>query len=241
MSELRGARPSPLLLAVSALFVACLMTSNVIAAKLVTIGPATVPAAIVLFPLAYLFGDVLTEVWGYAVARMVIWAGFLANALAAGFIAIAVALPPASIYPGQPAFAQVLDQTPRLVGASLIAYLCGEFLNSFVLAKLKVFTRGRFLWMRTIGSTVIGQGVDSIVFITLAFIGTAASGDIPVIVRDVWVIKVVYEVLATPLTYVIVTVCKRVEGIDVFDRDTSFAPVSLRGASRLLGRAAVGS
>ena len=225
-------RVSPLLLGVSALFVACLVTSNVIAGKLVTVGPATVTGAIAVFPLAYLFGDVLTEVWGYRVARTVIWTGFLANAMAVAFIAVAVALPAAPGPVDQQSFATVLDQTPRLVGASLVAYLCGEFLNSFVLAKLKLATKGRLLWTRTIGSTLIGQGVDSAVFITLAFAGLLPASVVVTIIRDLWIIKVLYEIAATPLTYAIVTVCKRVEGIDTFDRDTNFAPVPLRGLRR---------
>jgi uncharacterized integral membrane protein (TIGR00697 family) len=231
-----GTRFSPLLLGISALFVACLVTSNVIAVKVVQLGPATVTGAIVLFPLAYLFGDVLTEVWGYAVTRMVIWTGFFANAVAVIFIAIAVALPPASAYQDQGAFSSVLGQTPRLVAASFVAYLCGEFLNSFVLAKMKLFTSGRFLWSRTIGSTVIGQGVDSIIFISLAFAGTLPASVVLTIIRDLWIIKILYEILATPLTYAIVTLCKRVEGIDTYDRHTWFAPVSLRGARRLVNR-----
>lgn len=229
-------RFSPLLLGVSALFVACLVTSNVIAVKVVRIGPATVTGAIALFPLTYLFGDVLTEVWGYAVARTVIWTGFLANAVSVLFVSIAVALPADPSYPDQAAYASILGQSPRLVAASFIAYLCGEFLNSFVLAKLKLATRGRFLWTRTIGSTLVGQGVDSVIFVSLAFAGRLPSSVVLTIVFDLWVIKVLYEIVATPLTYAIVTACKRIEGVDTFDRQTSFAPVSLRGVRRLLAR-----
>src|SRR5207302_10852975 len=133
------------------LFVATLVTSNIIAVKVASVGPLTVPAAIVIFPLAYLFGDVLTEVWGYRVARTVIWSGFLANLVVVLFIAAAVAIPADSHYTDQTAYARVLGQTPRLVVASLVAYLAGEFLNAFVLARLKVATNGRLLWTRTIG------------------------------------------------------------------------------------------
>jgi uncharacterized integral membrane protein (TIGR00697 family) len=222
----RGA--SPLLLGIAALFVATLVASNIIAVKVADVGPLTVPAAIVVFPLAYLFGDVLTEVWGYATARAVIWTGFLANIVVVLFIAAAIAIPADSHFPDQAAYARILGQTPRLVLASLTAYLCGEFLNAFVLARLKIFTNGRFLWMRTIGSTVIGQGVDSAVFITLAFAGVQPWSLLVVIIRDLWIVKVVYEILATPLTYAIVTFLKRVEGVDSYDRNTSFAPVPLR-------------
>jgi uncharacterized integral membrane protein (TIGR00697 family) len=208
--------------------VATLVASNIIAVKVADVGPLTVPAAIVIFPLAYLFGDVLTEVWGYATARAVIWTGFLANIVVVLFIAAAIAIPADSHFPDQAAYARILGQTPRLVLASLAAYLCGEFLNAFVLARLKIFTNGRFLWMRTIGSTVIGQGVDSAVFITLAFAGVQPWSLLLVIIRDLWIVKVAYEILATPVTYAIVTFLKRVEGVDTYDRNTSFAPLPLR-------------
>ncbi len=219
--------PSPLLLVVAALFVATLVTSNIIAVKVASVGPLTVPAAIVIFPLAYLFGDVLTEVWGYSVARAVIWSGFLANIVVVLFIAAAVAIPADSHYPDQAAYARVLGQTPRLVLASLVAYLIGEFLNAFVLARLKVATNGRFLWVRTIGSTLIGQGVDSFVFVSLAFAGVQPYSLLLVIIRDLWLVKVAYEVAATPLTYAIVTALKRIEGVDAFDRTTRFSPIPL--------------
>jgi len=219
---------SPLLIATSSLFVACLVTSNIIAVKVASLGPFSVPAAIVIFPLAYLFGDVLTEVWGYRTARAVIWSGFLANIVVVLFIAAAIAVPADSHYTDQPAYARVLGETPRIVLASLIAYLAGEFLNAFVLARLKVITRGRLLWTRTIGSTLVGQGVDSALFVTIAFAGVQPWSLLLVIIRDLWVLKVVYEVIATPLTYAIVTVLKRVEGVDAFDSTTSFAPIPLR-------------
>ena len=225
----RPPRFSPLLLGITALFVGCLVTSNIIAVKVVRFGPLTAPAAIALFPLVYLFGDVLTEVWGYAVARLVIWTGFLANIVAVAFIAIAIVLPSDPSFHGQAAFARILGQSPRLVMASLVAYLCGEFLNSFVLAKLKLATRGRFLWTRTIGSTVAGQGVDSAIFLSLGFLGTLPGSVVLTSIGSVWLLKVLYEVAATPLTYLIITVAKRVEGVDTYDRDTSFAPVRLAG------------
>lgn len=234
-----GRTPSPLLLAVSALFVATLVASNIIAVKIAAVGPFSVPAAIVIFPLAYLFGDVLTEVWGYRVARAVIWTGFLANIVVVLFIAAAIAIPSDPHYPDQAAYARVLGESPRLVAASLTAYLLGEFLNAFVLARLKVATRGRMLWTRTIGSTLVGQGVDSAVFISLAFAGTQPWSLLIVIIRDVWVVKVLYEIIATPITYALVTFLKRVEGVDAYDRDTRFAPIPLaslrsrvRGAPR---------
>lgn len=230
--------PSPLLIVVASLFVATLVTSNIIAVKVASVGPLTVPAAIVIFPLAYLFGDVLTEVWGYSVARAVIWSGFLANIVVVLFIAAAIAVPADSHYGDQAAYARVLGQSPRLVLASLVAYLCGEFLNAFVLARLKVATDGRFLWARTIGSTLAGQGVDSAIFVTLAFAGVQPWALLLVIIRDLWLLKVAYEVAATPITYVIVTFLKRIEGVDTYDRNTRFAPVPLRGLRTLVKGAA---
>jgi uncharacterized integral membrane protein (TIGR00697 family) len=159
----------------------------------------------------------------------VIWTGFLANIVAVAFIAIAIVLPSDPSFHGQAAFARILGQSPRLVMASLVAYLCGEFLNSFVLAKLKLATRGRFLWTRTIGSTVAGQGVDSAIFLSLGFLGTLPGSVVLTSIGSVWLLKVLYEVAATPLTYLIITVAKRVEGVDTYDRDTSFAPVRLAG------------
>jgi uncharacterized integral membrane protein (TIGR00697 family) len=198
-----------------------------------------VPAAIVVFPLAYLFGDVLTEVWGYGVARVVIWSGFLANIVVVLFIAAAIAIPADPHYGDQAAYARVLGQAPRIVAASLVAYLVGEFLNAFVLARLKLVTNGRWLWTRTIGSTLVGQGFDSAIFISIAFSGLQPWSLLLVVIRDLWVVKVAYEVIATPLTYAIVTVLKRIEGIDTFDRGTRFAPIALgplrtqlRGAAR---------
>jgi len=219
--------PSPLLLSVAALFVATLVASNIIAVKVADVGPLTVPAAIVIFPLAYLFGDVLTEVWGYATARMVIWTGFAANIVAVCFIAIAVAVPSSPAYPNGGAYSAILGMTPRIVIASLVAYLCGEFLNSFVLAKLKIATRGRMLWTRTIGSTLLGQGVDTVIFISIAFAGVLPFPVLRTVIRDQWLLKVMYEIAATPLTYAVVTWLKRREGVDAYDRATNFNP--LRG------------
>ncbi len=233
MSEPTRPQPaiSPRLLLVAGLFVATLVTSNIVAVKLAALGPFTVPAAIVIFPLSYLFGDVLTEVWGYATARVVIWTGFAANIVAVCFVAIAVAVPSSPAYSDGNAYSAVLSMTPRLVVASLVAYLCGEFLNSFVLAKLKLATRGRMLWTRTIGSTLIGQGVDTVIFISIAFAGTLPFPVLRTVIRDQWILKVLYEIAATPLTYAVVTWLKRREGIDAYDRHTDFNPLALRGVT----------
>lgn len=219
---------------ITAVFVTTLVTSNIIAVKVVYIAGLYLPAAVILFPIAYIFGDVLTEVYGYARARQVIWTGFFCNLLAVIAIWIAGQLPAApfwSLAPfttpqaAQQAYQAILGFTPRLLAASFIAYLIGEFLNSIVLAKLKVKTNGRFLWVRTIGSTIIGQGADSAVFITIAFGGIFPTGDLGRAILSQWLFKVVYETLATPLTYWVVNTLKRVEHEDYFDRDTNFTPV----------------
>jgi uncharacterized integral membrane protein (TIGR00697 family) len=228
------ARVRAALICTASLFVAVLVTSNILASKVVQIGPLTLTGAIVLFPLAYLFGDVLTEVWGYATSRIVIWSGFLANLVVVAFIAAAIALPSAPAYSGQAAYVAVLGSTPRLVAASFVAYLIGEFVNSYLMARLKVVTSGRLLWTRTIGSTVVGQGLDSLIFTSLAFVGVLPGGVVVGIILSNWVVKVGYEVAATPLTYLVVNWLKRLRGVDVFDRDTNFAPVPLRGVAQLV-------
>ena len=220
---------------VTAIFVTCLITANIIAVKLIDVGGLILPAAIIIFPVAYIVGDVLTEVYGYARARQVIWIGFVCNLIAVVAIAIAGALPPASFWaPNQAAYETILGFTPRLLAASFAAYLVGEFLNSYVLARMKVATNGRYLWMRTIGSTLIGQFADSAVFITLGLVQVTAlppalQGTLPpqallntILVQ--WLVKSAYEILATPLTYVVVNRLKRAEGVDVFDFETDFSP-----------------
>jgi uncharacterized integral membrane protein (TIGR00697 family) len=209
-------------------FVTCLVTANIIAVKIFALAPGWyVPAGIVIFPLSYLFGDVLTEVYGYAAARRVIWLGFACNLLAVVAIAVGSALPAAPFWHDQGAYATILGFAPRLLFASFCAYLAGEFVNSFVLAKLKIATGGRWLWTRTIGSTFVGEGIDTVIFLTLAF---GISGILPAdaLVRAIliqWAIKVVYEIVATPFTYAIVGYLKRREGQDPFDTATNFSPI----------------
>jgi uncharacterized integral membrane protein (TIGR00697 family) len=214
-------------IACTALFITCLLTANVTASKLVAAGSLTLTAGIVLFPISYIVGDVLTEVWGYAATRKVIWLGFACNALMVAAIWAGGALPPAPFWKGQAAYDEILGQAPRILVASFIAYLIGEFANAYVLARLKIATAGRWLWVRTIGSTVVGEGLDSLVFVTLAFTGTVASGSLVVIVINQWLIKVVYEGLATPLTYAAVGWLKSRERLDTFDLDTDFNPLKL--------------
>ncbi|MCD6289374.1 MAG: queuosine precursor transporter [Anaerolineae bacterium] len=209
---------------VTAVFVTCLITANIIAVKIIDVGGIIVPAAVIIFPISYIFGDILTEVYGYSRSRQVIWIGFGCNALAVLAIAIGGWLPPARFWEAQDAYMRILGYSPRLLGASFAAYLVGEFLNSFVLAKMKIATRGRWLWTRTIGSTLVGEGADSLVFITLAFIGTMAAGQLLRMVVTQWLFKCAYEALATPLTYAVVRALKRAEREDYYDYETDFNP-----------------
>jgi len=213
---------------ITAVFVTALVTANIIAVKLVSVFGLILPAAVVIFPVSYIFGDILTEVYGYRLARRVIWLGFFCNLLAVIAIWLGQVLPAASFWDAQAAYERILGYTPRLLIASFLAYLVGEFANAFVLAKMKIATQGRWLWTRTIGSTLIGQGLDSLVFITLAFIGTIPPEGLVTAIITQWLFKTGYEILATPLTYAIVTQLKRIEEMDTYDYDTRFNPVLLR-------------
>ena len=221
---------------VMAAFVAILLLSNVIGAGKVAVvtlplvGPWPFGAGILFFPVSYVIGDVLTEVYGYARARRVIWAGFAATVFMAFMAWVVVALPPAPSWGNQAAYETVFGQVPRIVFASICAFWAGEFVNSYVLARMKLWTGGRHLWSRTIGSTVVGQAVDSAIFYPLAFLG--AAGWTPRLVLVVlvtqWALKVGWEVVLTPVTYAVVGWLKRAEGLDVFDAGTDFSPFSLR-------------
>ena len=210
------------LVIITTLFITCLITANVIAVKIISLGPFILPAAIFVFPLSYIFGDVLTEVYGYRQARKVIWLGFACNLIFVIFAWIGQILPPASFWAGQKAYESILGYTPRLLTASFLGYLAGEFVNSFILARMKILTRGRWLWSRTIGSTVFGQGLDTAIFITIAFAGTPSF--VPIMMLYHWLAKTVIEAAATPLTYVIVNFLKKKEAIDTYDYETNFNP-----------------
>ena len=213
---------------VTGLFVTVLIISNIVAVKLVSIGPLVVTAAIVLFPISYIVADVLTEVYGYAVARRTIWIGFLCNLVAVVAIMLGGLLPPAPFWQQQEAYEAILGYSARLLAASFVAYLGGEFLNAFVLAKLKVRTSGRHLWLRTISSTVVGQALDSVLFVVVAFGGVLPADALVATMAAQWAAKVLYETAATPLTYLVVRFLKRSEGVDHYDRDTRFSPLALR-------------
>jgi len=210
---------------IAALFVTCLITANITAVKLVNLFGFILPAGTLIFPLSYIIGDVLTEVYGYRQARRVIWLGFFCNFVTVVAIWMGQILPPASFWHGQGAYERVLGYTPRLLFASFLAYLVGEFANSFVLAKMKIATKGRWLWLRTIGSTLLGQGLDSLVFITLAFVGTVPLRALLLAIVTQWLAKSIYEAAVTPLTYAVVNFLKREEGLDVYDHDTRFNPL----------------
>jgi hypothetical protein len=217
-----------LLVVLAALFVTLLITSNIIVVKIVLIWGRVLPAAIVLFPITYILGDVLTEVYGFRIARRVIWLGFLCNAIAVAGIWIGGLLPAvgAPVWDAQDAYQTIFGQTPRVLVSSFAGYLVGEFTNSMVLSRMKVATGGRWLWTRTIGSTIVGQGVDSAVFILAAFAGVIPGSILVEMLLTQWAVKVLYEAVATPATYAVVTYVKRREGIDTYDRDVSLNPLA---------------
>lgn len=210
--------------ALAALFITCLITANILIVKQIAIGNILIPAAIIIFPISYICGDVLTEVYGYKQARLVIWLGFICNLIAVIAFWIGGLLPPAPVFEAQSAYERILGNTPRFLAASFAAYLAGEFANSFVLARMKVATRGRWLWTRTIGSTLAGQGIDTVIVLTIAFVGVLPSSVLGIMILGHWLLKSAYEIIATPLTYVVVNYLKRKENIDVYDYKTNFNP-----------------
>jgi queuosine precursor transporter len=213
---------------VMAAFVTVLLCANLIgAAKVASVGGFVFGAGVLFFPLSYVFGDVLTEVYGYARARKVVWAGFGALFFASFMSFAVLAFPPAPGWPNQAAYETVFGSTPRIVLASLIAYFAGEFTNSFVLAKMKLATNGKYLFTRTIGSTIAGEAVDSAIFYPLAFLGVWTTELVIKVMISNYLIKVGWEVVITPLTYRLVSFLKRAENEDYFDRDTNFTPFSL--------------
>lgn len=214
-------------------FVVILLISNLVGQKIVDLGTLNLglftftirlSGAQVLFPITYIFGDIFTEVYGYAGSRRAIWVGFFSSALMALIGLLIVWLPPSPDWHNQAAFESVFYVAPRFIAASLIAYWCGEFTNSFVMAKMKIWSQGRHLWMRTIGSTVAGQAVDTVVIMTLAFAFTAPWRNIGELIVSGYIAKVLYEAAATPLTYLIVNGLKRAEGVDIYDTETDFSP-----------------
>lgn len=222
--DLRSFRYFDLMLSV---FIVILLISNLVGQKICAFGPFRISGAQLLFPITYIFGDIFTEVYGYAASRRAIWLGFFASGLMAVMGMVTVALPAAPDWPNQQAFATVFNFVPRLVIASLIAYWAGEFANSYVMAKMKLVTEGRYLWTRTIGSTVVGQFVDTVVLMLIAFGGSLSWPLVVNLIVSGYLGKVAYEVLMTPATYAVVAWLKRVEKVNVFDYSTNFSPFKL--------------
>lgn len=213
---------------ISVLFVTVLLISNVASAKIVDFGWFTFDGGTLLFPLSYIFGDILTEVYGYKRSRHVIWLGFFSALLMSIVFIIVGKLPSAQGWDNQAAYDAILGLTPRIVLASLVAYFCGEFSNSFVLAKMKIWTKGKWLWTRTIGSTVVGELVDSTIFIMVAFAGLLSPALILTLIISNYIFKTSIEIIFTPVTYRVVSFLKGKEQEDYYDNDTNFNPFAIK-------------
>lgn len=210
------------------LFAACLLLSNILASKIMMIGSWSAPAGVLIFPLAYIINDVLVEVWGYQKARVIIWAGFGVNVLAVLFFTLAISVTAAPFWQNQEAFATILGSTPRIVAASMLAYLLGSFLNAYVMSKFKVLTKGKGFSIRAIVSTLIGEGADSMIFISIAFAGIFPVKVILGMILTQALLKTVYEIAVLPLTIWTVNKVKKIEGIDTFDYAVSYNPFRLK-------------
>jgi hypothetical protein len=219
---------SVLFLLAGVLFAACLLISNILASKIIMIGPWSAPAGVLIFPLAYIINDVIVEVWGYAKARLIIWAGFGVNVLAALFFMLAIVMPAAPFYEGQDAFQVILGSSVRIVVASLMAYVVGSFLNAYVMSKFKLMTKGKGFSLRAIASTMVGEGADSMIFISIAFVGIFPLPVILGMIVTQALLKTAYEIIVLPLTILAVKKVKVIEGVDTFDEETSYNPFSLR-------------
>lgn len=216
---------SKIFMIITVIYVTCLLLSNLIAGKMWAIGSVTLPAAVMLFPITYIFGDVFTEVYGFRSARIIIWLGFACSFFAVVVYMTAIALPHPEFWTGQEAYEVVLGTTPRVFAASFIGYLFGEFSNSMVLSKLKIATKGKKLWMRTILSTLVGEGFDSVIFVTVSFWGTMDNGTILRMILFQYLFKVCYEVILTPVTYKVVAYLKEKEKMDTYDYDVKYRPL----------------
>ena len=212
------------LTAIAVIFVAVLLISNVASSKILKLGPFDFDGGTILFPLSYIFGDILTEVYGYKRIRKIIWLGLLMNVLMAVVFMIVAWLPPSADWPNQDAYMAILGWTPRIVLASVIAYFVGEFSNSYILAKIKIWMNGRKLWIRTITSTIVGEGFDTIIFVMVAFYGVLPKELLIAVVVSNYIFKVGVEVIFTPITYLVVGYLKKSEGVDVYDKGTNFNP-----------------
>jgi len=212
---------------IAILFVAVLMISNTVAVKLFQLGPFFFAGAIMIFPISYVFGDILTEVYGYRASRRIIWAGFISVMAMSIVYYLVQLLPPAPFWPDQKAYESILGMVPRIVLGSIVGYFVGEFSNSYILSKLKIKTNGRHLWVRTISSTIVGEALDTTLFVTIAFGGLIPWNNLFSIMISGYVAKVLIEVLLTPVTYAVVKKLKQLEGIDVYDRGVNYNPFSV--------------
>ena len=212
---------------ISSFFVAMLLISNIVATKLISLGPFIFTGGIIVFPITYIFSDILTEVYGYARSRKIIWTGFFSLILMSIILWIVNILPPAPAWPNQDAYTTILGTIPKIVVASIIGYWAGEFANSYVLAKLKILTKGKYLWMRTIGSTIVGEGIDTLLCVLIGFAGTIPLKVLIIAVFSSYIFKVLYEILATPATYKIVSFLKKKEHCDAVDKRTNFNPFKM--------------
>ncbi len=210
------------------LFTACLIIANIIAVKIVEVGPLALPASIIIFPVTYILNDVIAEVWGFKKARLIIWSGLAMNALLALFFWLSIVLPPASFWSDQQPFARILGSTPRLVLASFAAYLTGSFLNAFVMSRMKVFHKGKYFGVRAVLSTIAGETADSFIFITVAFIGIFNTGELLLMIGTQVLLKTVYEIIALPATSRVVRWFKKIEEVDVFDISVSYNPFKIK-------------
>jgi queuosine precursor transporter len=212
---------------ISSIFVAVLLISNTIATKLFSLGPFIFTGAIFVFPISYIFGDILVEVYGYSRSRRIIWTGFFILIGMSIIYWLVGLLPPAPGWENQDAYVAILGVVPRIVFASIIGFWAGEFSNSFIMAKMKILTQGKHLWSRTIGSTIFGQGVDTVLFTTIGFFGLIPNAVLITAILSGYGFKVIYEAIATPITYKIVRFLKKKENIDPFDHKTNFNPFKL--------------
>jgi uncharacterized integral membrane protein (TIGR00697 family) len=209
------------------LFAACLLVSNILAVKIIMIGPWAAPAGVLIFPVSYIINDVIAEVWGYKKARLIIWAGFAVNIIAILFYSLSIAMPAAPFWGNQGAYSTILSNTPRIAAASLVAYLVGSFMNAWVMSRIKVLTNGRSFSFRAVLSTIAGEGIDSTLFISIAFAGLFPTNVLLTMILTQAFIKVAFEVIALPLTIVVVKWIKRNEGVDTFDTGISYNPFKL--------------
>lgn len=212
---------------ITGLFVATLLISNTIDSKIFMLGSLALPAAIIIFPLAYLFGDILTEVYGYAASRKVIWIGFASLIFMVVAYMVAGLLPSATFWPHQDAYDLILGKVPRIALASMVAYFVGEFCNSFILAKMKVQTNGKGMASRFVASTIVGEGVDTVIFVLIAFTGVFPNGELLQVILSAWAVKVAWEIIALPITLRVVKWIKRIEQEDYYDKNTNFNPFNV--------------